>query len=72
MQRQIEKLGELCEILNCIQATIEIPIFKKNKQRQYYEILKSTSERELEYLSSYGEFMKSVMEGLNRIMEGKS
>lgn len=68
MQKQIECLDELCSILNCIQATIEIPSFKHNKQRQYYEILNTTSERELEYLAAYGEFMKSVMEGLEKVL----
>lgn len=56
-------------ILNCIQATVEIPTFKQTKQKQYYEILNLTSERELEYLAAYGEFMKSVMEGLEKIGE---
>jgi len=55
--------------LNCIQANIEIPKFKNRKQRQYYEILGDTSRREIEYLGAYGELMKSVMEGLVKVIE---
>lgn len=42
----------------------EIPRFKRLKQQQYYEMMQSVSEGELRYLASYGEFMKSVMDGL--------
>lgn len=45
MQKEIEYLGELCEIVNCIQGSILIPKFKETKQRQYYETLSSTSQK---------------------------
>lgn len=45
---------------------VEIPRFKLNKKKKYYEMLNSMSEQELEYLNVYAEFMKSVMEGLNK------
>ena len=66
MQKEIEMLGELCEIVNCIQGSVEIPKFKSTKQKQYYQSLASTSEQELDFLAAYGEFMKSVMVGLSK------
>lgn len=42
----------------------EIDRFKKLKQKQYYDMMQSVSENELKYLASYGEFMKSIMDGL--------
>ena len=42
----------------------EIARFKNLKQKQYYEMMQYVSENELRYLASYGEFMKSIMDGL--------
>jgi hypothetical protein len=33
---------------------------------QYYRMMYAVSEAEMRYLASYGEFMKSVMEALNK------
>lgn len=48
---------------------MELPTFKREKQLQYYRMMYEVSENELKYLSSYGEFMKSVMQGLQRWFE---
>ena len=36
------------------------------KQQQYYQNLSDIGKRELEFLGSYGDLMKSVMDGLNK------
>jgi predicted esterase YcpF (UPF0227 family) len=66
MQKEIEYLGEFCELINCIVSSVEIPEFKRIKQKQYYDLLSKTSDQELNFLAAYGTFMKSIMEGLNK------
>jgi hypothetical protein len=44
----------------------EMPIFKRQKQLQYYQMMYEVSENELRYLATYGEFMKSIMQGLKK------
>ena len=53
-------------MINAIISNELIPKFKLAKQKQYYELLSTTADRELNYLASYGTFMKSIMEGLNK------
>ena len=48
-------------MINAIISTWEIQKFKENKQKQYYDLLSLTSDRELTYLAAYGSFMKSIM-----------
>ena len=57
----------LCEIINNVLGSVEIPQFKREKQQQYYEMMETVSDRELAFLASYGEFMKSVMDGLGKM-----
>ena len=66
LQKEIEATAELCEMINAIINIKEIPKFKFNKQKQYYDLLSVTSDQELTYLAAYGTFMKSVMEGLTK------
>jgi hypothetical protein len=66
LEREIKGLGEFNELVALIFGLVELPTFKREKQMQYYRMMYEVSEGELRYLSSYGEFMKSVMQGLQK------
>ena len=59
-------LSDFNYILTVILGRVEIPSFKRNKQIQYYRMMYEISENELKYLATYGELMKSVLQGLNK------
>jgi hypothetical protein len=50
--------------LTLVLGLADLPTFKKKKQLQYYKMMWEVSENELKYLATYGEFMKSIMQGL--------
>lgn len=51
-------------MVTIIFGKVELPIFKKNKQTQYYRMMYEISENEIKYMAAYGEFMKSVLQGI--------
>lgn len=49
-----------------IWGCVEVPVFKRNKQLQYYRMMYEISENEMKYMNAYGEFMKSILQGLTK------
>ena len=60
-EKEIEYLGQLVDLINVVLGAIEIPKFKRYKQRQYYEILNRTSKMELKHLHLYAALLKSSL-----------
>ena len=55
-------------MLTIIFGRVEIPVFKRYKQIQYYRMMYEISENEIKYMAAYGELMKSVLQGLKKWM----
>lgn len=65
LQKEIDLLAEFLKVVLAAFTLSELPSFKKHKQLQYYTMMEHLSQNELRYLSAYGEFMRSIMEGLD-------
>lgn len=66
LKKQIESLTEFNNICTVIFGLNQMVKFKRRKQLQYYKMMYDVSENELKYLSTYGEFMKSIMQALGK------
>lgn len=66
LEKEIAALEELNAIVTICFGKAELPVFRKNKQLQYYRMMYEISEHEIKYLATYGEFMKSVLQGLSK------